>query len=74
MQNFTGTVEPMGMSIFMQGSHQLVDDQGEVIVLLQSSDQDLDQYSQKKVKVSGRLSDTVEAGGQILDVTSIELA
>jgi hypothetical protein len=73
MDSYTGTIKPMGMSIFMQGSHQLVDGDGEMIVILQSDgDVNLQKFENKKVKVSGTASDTVEAGGKILNVSSIE--
>lgn len=74
MKSYTGKVQPMGMSIFMQGSHQLVDDSGEMIVILQSEDGsvDLNKFVNKKVKVSGKEEPTVEAGGSILTVTSID--
>ncbi len=73
MESFTGKIEPMGMSIFMQGSHRLVDDGGETIVILQADgDVDLNKFVQKKVKVSGTVESTVEAGGKILNVSAVE--
>lgn len=74
MESFTGKVEQMGMSIFMQGSHKLVDDKGETIVILQSSKKEIDlqSFEGQKVTVQGTAEDTVEAGGRILNVESIE--
>ena len=73
MESFTGTVQTMGMSIFMQGTHQLLDDKGEQIVILQSDGEaDLDKFVGKKVKVSGAAEATVEAGGKILQVSKVE--
>jgi len=73
MESYTGKVEPMGMSIFMQGSHQLVDGSGEMIVILQSDGKvDLNKFVGKNVKASGSAEGTVEAGGKILTVSSIE--
>lgn len=73
MESYTGKVEPMGMSIFMQGSHQLVDESGEMIVILQSDGAvDLNKFTKKKVKVSGDLEDTVEAGAKVLNVKELE--
>ena len=73
MESFTGKVEPMGMSIFMQGSHQLVDDKGEMLVILQpGKDVDLSKFEGKQVTVQGTVEDTVEAGGKILTVESIK--
>lgn len=73
MESYTGKVEPMGMSMFMQGSHQLVDDKGNMIVILSAGDGiDLNKYTNKKVKVSGTTADTVEAGGKIMTVSKVE--
>ena len=74
MKSYTGKVEPMGMSMFMQGTHQLVDDSGEMVVILQAENGkvDLNKFVNKKVKVSGNEEPTVEAGGTILTVTSID--
>ena len=74
MESFIGKIEPMGMSFFMQGSHQLLDDKGEVVVLLMGVDEttDLTSFEGKNVKVSGTTSDTVEAGGKLLTVSVVE--
>jgi hypothetical protein len=74
MKSYTGKVQPMGMSIFMQGSHQLVDDSGEMVVILQTENGkiDLNKFVNKMVKVSGSEEPTVEAGGSVLTVTSID--
>lgn len=73
MESYSGKVEPMGMSIFMQGSHQLVDDKGNMVVILNGGEGvDLNKFSGKRVKVSGTIEDTVEAGGKILNVTTVE--
>lgn len=73
METLTGKIEPMGMSMFMQGSHQLLDDRGDVMVLLQAGDGvDLNKFSGKKAKVSGSVEGTVEAGGKIMTVSKVE--
>ena len=75
METLTGTIEPIGMSIFMQGSHQLLNDEGEVLVLLQAGDGvDLNKFSGKKATVTGRVEGTVEAGGTIMTVSKVENA
>lgn len=76
MESYTGKVQAMGMSMFMQGSHELVDDKGNMIVLLQAAtDQvNLKSFEGKKAKVSGTTEDTVEAGGKIVSVVAIESA
>lgn len=73
-ESFIGKIEPMGMSFFMQGSHQLLDDKGEVVVLLMGVDEttDLTSFEGQNVKVSGTTSDTVEAGGKLLTVSVVE--
>jgi hypothetical protein len=74
MKSYTGKVQPMGMSIFMQGSHQLVDESGEMLVILQTENGkiDLNKFVNKTVKVSGNEEPAVEAGGSVLTVTSID--
>lgn len=75
MKSFTGKIEPMGMSIFMQGSHQLVDDKGEMIVILQGDQStDLQSFVNKKVTVTGETQDSVEGGGTVLVVKKVESA
>lgn len=72
MEKFQGTIEELGMSIFMQGSHQLVGADGKLIALLQSAgDIDLNAYLSKKVEVSGSSSPSVEGGSIIVSVSSI---
>ena len=50
------------------------DDSGEMVVILQTENGkiDLNKFVNKKVKVSGNEEPTVEAGGNILTVTSID--
>jgi hypothetical protein len=74
MAKFTGTVQELGFSIFMQGSHQLVDDKGERIALLGagSDSVDLNAFLGKKVEVSGSAEDSVEAGATFVSVDSIK--
>ena len=76
MKSYTGKIQPMGMSIFMQGTHQLVDDSGDMLVILQTEDSaiDLNKFVGKKVTVTGQEASTVETGGSILTVTSVEAA
>ncbi|MFA5505805.1 MAG: hypothetical protein WC314_18875 [Vulcanimicrobiota bacterium] len=74
MKSYTGKVKPMGMSIFMQGTHQLLDDSGDMVVILQAEDGkiDLNKFLNKTVKVTGNEEPTVEAGGSILTVTAVD--
>lgn len=72
MASFKGTVKPMGMSIFMQGTHQLVDDGGGTVALLQSSSVDIDSFLNKKVEATGKSEPTVEGNGTMLTVESMK--
>ncbi len=69
---YTGVVQPAGISVYNQGSHRLVL-QGGKFVLLESDDLDLNGYVAEKVQIFGSLRPTVEAGGMIMRVESIEL-
>ena len=67
---WTGTVEPAGVGITMQGSHKLVQE-GATIAFLTSKTVDLAKYEGKKVRVTGASSTTVEGGKTIVDVQTI---
>ena len=58
----------------MQGTHQLEDAQGNLKYLLSAEDStvDLDQYVGQKVRVKGTKEPTVEAGGTLFRVESVE--
>lgn len=73
MENFTGTLEELGMSIFMQGTHKLNDDKGEQIALLQAASEslDLNAYLGQKVEVSGSAAPAVEGGATFVTVESV---
>jgi hypothetical protein len=68
--SWTGTVEPAGVSIHMQGSHKLVDG-GKTVVFLQSTAVDLAKYVGKRVKVTGTAAPTVEGSATIVTVTAV---
>jgi hypothetical protein len=69
--SYTGTVEPMGVSIHMQGTHKLTEG-GATVVLLRSGSVALSTYEGKRVRVKGKASPTVEGAQTIVDVESIE--
>ncbi len=73
MATFQGTVEELGISIFMQGTHKLVDDDGSQVALLQSGSDsvDLNAYLGQKVKVSGSATPSVEGGSTFVTVESV---
>lgn len=73
MGTFQGTVQELGMSIFMQGSHQLLDDKGGQVALLEAASDavDLNAYVGQKVKVEGQSSPSVEGSATMVKVESI---
>ena len=73
MAQFQGIVEELGMSIFMQGSHQLMDEKGQRVALLQATSDsvDLSAYVGQKVEVSGTATPSVEGGATFVNVDSV---
>lgn len=70
--SYTGTVQTAGISIYMEGTHRLSLQDGKFI-LLESDAVDLNGYVGEEAKVLGSIRPTVEAGGMIMRVDSIEL-
>jgi|GEM_PF-5288613 len=68
---WTGTVQKMGPSIGMQGTHRLVDG-GKTVVILASTKVDLSKYEGKRVSVRGPSVPTVEGNQILVDVTELE--
>jgi hypothetical protein len=75
--SWTGTLQPAGVGITMQGTHKLVEPNKEggdkTVVLLKTTNAhvELAKYEGKKVKVNGMPSPTVEGGQTIVDVQTI---
>lgn len=69
---YSGVVQPAGISVYQQGSHRLVLPGGK-FVLLESNSVDLNGYVDEEVQIYGSLRPTVEAGGMIMRVDTIEL-
>lgn len=71
-----GMIQPAGPSIYMEGSHELVDADGELVARLsgQKSEIDLDAFQGDWVVVEGDWRPTVEAGGKLFEVRKIEIA
>lgn len=67
---YRGTVEPLGATIYMQGTHRLTLGDGRML-LLESSLVDLEDFVSNEVEVFGSLRPTVEAGGIIMRVERI---
>lgn len=68
--SYRGTVEPLGVSIYMQGTHSLALGDGRMLIL-ESTDVDLEAYLGHEVEVFGALRPTVEAGGIIMRIERI---
>ncbi len=69
---YEGVLTQAGVSVYMEGTHRIDTPSGDVI-LLQSDTVDLDQYLDATVRVTGMARPTVEQGGIIMDVESVEL-
>ena len=71
-----GYLKELGVSIYMQGTHMLVDRDGNLICLLASAPggSDLDTYAIGKVRVIGKMEKTVEGDARIMYVQSIGAA
>lgn len=70
--SFVGTVDQLGASIYMQGTHKLMLEDGRFIILESAgSNLDLDTYIGAKVQVRGSSEPTVEAGGTLLHVEEV---
>lgn len=68
--SYQGTLQKAGPSIYMQGTHELTLPTGKVI-LLESTDVDLEDYEGRNVMVRGIVQATVEEGGTIMSVQSL---
>lgn len=67
--SYRGTVQPSGISIYMEGTHRLVLDDGR-FVLLTSESVDLNDYVNQEVELRGAIRPTVEGNGMIMRVES----
>jgi hypothetical protein len=65
-----GRIQDAGPSIYMEGSHELVDSQGVLVARLSGMkhDVDLNAYKGEWVQLTGEWRPTVEAGGKIFEV------
>jgi len=69
---YQGVVKPAGISIYQQGSHRLLLEDGRFI-LLESDNVDLNGYVGEHVEIVGSIRPTVEEGGMIMRVESAKL-
>ncbi|MBI2265360.1 MAG: hypothetical protein HYU64_09345 [Armatimonadetes bacterium] len=74
-RTWTGTLKPIGVSIYMQGTHVLTDPKGKIKCLLKSGDPgiQLENYLGKHVRVSGHSERTVEGNQTLVTVEGIEV-
>ena len=69
--SYTGRVKEMGYSVYMQGTHYLVDENGRTLALLESSKVTLDDYLDKIITAYGTIQRTVEGDGIIMTVDRV---
>lgn len=70
--SYTGVVQPSGISIYMEGTHRLVLEDGRFL-LLTSEAVDLNNFVGQDVDVRGAIRPTVEGNGMIMRVESVEV-
>lgn len=70
-ESYTGTITPLDASIYMQGSHKLVDENGEIALLLEARDDKLEVASGMEAEVQGPVEKTVEGNQRIMTVEKI---
>lgn len=68
---YSGTIKPLGPSIYMEGTHFLEDSAGKIITLLKSQKIDLMFLEGQTVEVEGNLSKAVEGGQTVLEVEKV---
>jgi len=70
--SYSGTVRPLGISIYMEGTHKLSLPDGRFI-LLESETADLNGYVGESVVVVGAIRPTIESDAMIMRVDSVSL-
>lgn len=68
--SYTGVINELGVSIYMQGTHKLTLENGQFLIL-ESSTLDLNNYLGRSVRVTGDVQPTVEEGGMIMRVETV---
>lgn len=67
----TGTVMPAGPSVYMEGTHQLLDEEGELLALLKSDKIDLEYFEGARVEIEGEAVKTVEGRQRLVEVVKV---
>jgi len=70
-ESYTGIIYPLGVSIYMQGTHKLVTSEGELILLLEASDEKLVVSESMLAEVQGSVRRTTEGNQKIMRVEKI---
>jgi len=70
-ESLSGKVLPLGPSIYMQGTHKLVDDDGETIAVLKARDDKLKLAEGYRVEAFGKITKTVEGEMSLMEVERI---
>jgi len=72
LKQYQGSVKPLGVSIYGEGTHRL-EEEDQLVVILESEKINLPDFEEKEVKVRGFVRDTSEGGQKIMDVDFIEI-
>ncbi|PIZ43338.1 hypothetical protein COY33_01680 [candidate division WWE3 bacterium CG_4_10_14_0_2_um_filter_42_7] len=67
-----GKIVPLEASLYMEGTHRLVDDDGNTLILLSAKDDKLKLSEGMKVQVSGVVRKTLEGDAEIMAVELIK--
>lgn len=73
---YSGTLKPLGQSIYMQGSHFLENEAGEMVILLEGgkvTPEFLQLLEGQTIEVEGVVEDAVEGGQKVLRIERIVL-
>ena len=71
--NYEGTLQKLGVSIYMEGTHRLFTDETATPILLRSAALRLDDYVDERVRITGQARPAVEGDAVIVDVVKIDL-
>lgn len=73
-KSYTGLITTAGAGVQMQGTHRLLDENGETMVLLEARDDKLEVATGMTATVRGPVKKTVEGSEQIMTVEEIVFA
>jgi hypothetical protein len=69
-QELSGTIKPLGVSIYPEGSHRLEKDDA-LVVIIQSTRYNLTQFEEFEVTVAGKVRDMDPGDQQVMDVEQL---